>query len=348
MTPRGIECSPGAGSGLLVSCAVKRTLSWEIAAPSSEGRLSATCSCSRESMRVSSQKSPLSGASMSPSASASRKTLASLSVKRVTPRSAPESSAIGEPCTVAACSPHRSGRCEERSVDIKIVFGHVPGGEATLECGAHLAPLEPCDPLDGLERFALRVDDETGTARLDDFGNRSAVPGDDRSSTCHGFDHDQSEGFRPAYREYQCQRVGEKLRLVLRADLTNELDQRIIEQRTDDALEINLVGSVHLGSDAQRNACGAREPDGTVGPFLRCNAPEKGEITAVGGVRVPVTPRSDPMGDGGKPVGLGQRIALMIGDGYQGIVRPAGVCGRQILQVGARVQRGHAAVCHVL
>src|SRR5262252_6077213 len=320
MTPRGIECSPGAGRGLLVSCAVKSTLSCEIAAPSSEGRLSATCNCSRESTRVSSQKSPLSGASMSPSASASRKTLASLSVKRITPRSAPESCAIGEPCSVAACSPDRAGRCEERSVDIKIVFGHVPGGETTLECSAHFAPIEPCDLIDGLERFALGVDDEAGAARLDDFGNRSAVPGDDRSSACHGFDHDQSEGFRPADREYQRQRVGEKLRLVLRADLANELDQRIIEERADDAVEIDLVGTVHLGSDTQRNACGPCEPYGTVRPLLRCNPAKKGEIAAVGVVRVPVPLRRDPMWNGGKPVGIGQRVSLVIGDGHQAVV----------------------------
>src|SRR4029077_20249001 len=151
-------------------------------------------------MRVSSQKSPLSGASMSPSASASRNTLASLSVKRASPRSLPESCAVGGLCTVAS-APDHSGRCEECSVDIQVVFGHVPRGETALESSAHFAAIESRDPSDGLECLTLRMHDEASETWLDDFGNRAPVPGDDRSAARHRLDHDQSEGFRPAYRE---------------------------------------------------------------------------------------------------------------------------------------------------
>ena len=62
------------------------------------------------------------------------------------------------------------------------------------------------------------------------------------------------------------------------ADLADELDQRIVQQRLDLLAEIVRVGGVDLGGDLQRHAEALGDGDRPVGPLLRRDAAEEGEI----------------------------------------------------------------------
>ena len=78
-------------------------------------------------------------------------------------------------------------------------------------------------------------------------------------------------------------------------DLADELDAGTVEQRLDLRPEIDLVGAVHLGCDLERNAERARNRDGAVGPLLRRDAAEKGNVAAA------AAPRWDDAGPTGRP-----------------------------------------------
>ena len=78
------------------------------------------------------------------------------------------------------------------------------------------------------------------------------------------------------------ERVAEKLGLRVVADLADELDQRIVEQRLDDRRGSSRVDRVDLGRDLQRHACALRDLDRPIGPLLRRDAADEGEIARRG------------------------------------------------------------------
>jgi hypothetical protein len=120
----------------------------------------------------------------------------------------------------------------------------------------------------GVDRLVDRVDDEAGRPVLDHLGHRSAAECHHGDAARERFDHHQTERLRPVDREEQRARVAEKLVLVLLADLADVLDQRMVEQRADVALEVGFVGGVDLGRYAQRLPARQRDGDGAIDPFL--------------------------------------------------------------------------------
>ncbi len=76
-----------------------------------------------------------------------------------------------------------------------------------------------------------------------------------RRSACHGFDHDEPEGFRPVDGEQKARASPKELRLLAFVDFPHELTPPpVIEKRLDLGLEIRLVRFVDLCGDLQRYA----------------------------------------------------------------------------------------------
>jgi hypothetical protein len=68
---------------------------------------------------------------------------------------------------------------------------------------------------------------------IDDLRNGTSSKGDHRGPVGHRFDEHQAERFGPLDRKEQRYRVAQESLLVAVADFTDELDQRIFEQRLD-------------------------------------------------------------------------------------------------------------------
>ena len=187
---------------------------------------------------------------------------------------------------------------------------------------------------------SVRIDNGAGEAVLDDLDHRAATEGQHRRSAGHGLDHGKPERLRPVDRKQQRLRLAQKLRLLLVVDLADEFDAAGAEQRLDLGAEIDLVGAVDLGRDLERNAQRARNGDGAVGPLLRRDAPEEGQIAA--GPRAgPVQGHGNAMMDGAGKIRFRHGSALRAGDRNQRHVVEPHIEGKQIGQVLAAVQRGH-------
>ena len=171
-------------------------------------------------------------------------------------------------------------RLEQRTIDADIVLRHPCGGKALLETLPHLFPVERDDARQRRDRLFHGLDDGAGDAFVDDLRHRTAAERQDRRAAGHGLDHGEAERLRPVDRKQQRLRVAEELRLLMFVDLADEFDARAVEQRLDRGPEIGLVGAVDLGRDLQRNAERARNRDGAVGPLLRRDAAEKGDVVA--------------------------------------------------------------------
>ena len=100
---------------------------------------------------------------------------------------------------------------EEAFVDIQVRVRHDRSSEGALECGANTMAIQLGDACDGFEGLGLRIYNESADTRLNNFGNRAAVPGDDWSSAGHGFDHHQPEGLGPVDGKDQGSGIAEEL-----------------------------------------------------------------------------------------------------------------------------------------
>ena len=89
------------------------------------------------------------------------------------------------------------------------------------------------------------------------------------------------------------------------ADLADELDQRVGEQRLDHPLEVGPVGRVDLGRDLEPEPRAPGDRDRPVGPLLRRDAAEEGEVAALGLRGEAVELLAHAVRDGGDPVGAG-------------------------------------------
>ena len=171
-------------------------------------------------------------------------------------------------------------RLEQRTIDADIVLRHPRGGKALLETLPHLFPVERDDARQRRDRLLHGVDDGAGDAVVDDLRHRAAAERQDRRAAGHGLDHGKAERLRPVDGKQQRLRLAQELRLLMLVDLADEFDAGAVEQRLDLRPEIGFVGAVDLGCDLQRNAERARDRDGAVGPLLRRDAAEKGDIAA--------------------------------------------------------------------
>src|SRR6201993_5570665 len=115
---------------------------------------------------------------------------------------------------------------------------------------------------------------------VDKLRDRAAAEGENRRAARHALDHHEPEGPRPVDRKQQGRRLPKKLGLFALIDLADEFHARSIQQRRDDLAEVGFIDLVDLRSDFQRQAPRARNGGGAVGPLLRRDPAEKGEIAA--------------------------------------------------------------------
>ncbi|MNQ90988.1 hypothetical protein D3C85_1063510 [compost metagenome] len=196
----------------------------------------------------------------------------------------------------------------------------------------------------GGDRLLHAVDQEPGGPILNDFGRRTAAEGDDRGAAGQGLDHHQTEGLGPVDREEQGLGPAEEGRLLVVADLADELDQGVaVDHRLDDRLPIGLVRRIDLGRDLQRLAQARGDLDGAVGTFLGRDAAQEGQIALRCGREVIEVARH-PVLNRGLPVGVRQGAALIVRDGDQAELGPALIDLGQILQVQPSVQGGDRLV----
>ena len=146
---------------------------------------------------------------------------------------------------------------------------------------AALGAVDLVDALHRVDQLQQRRAEEAGATVDDDFRHRAARPGDHGRAARHRLDHHQAERLRPIDREQQGTRPPEKRRLVLLADLAEELHQRIVQHRLHHALEVLAVVLVDLGGDLQRLADAAGDLDGDVDLLFRRAPPEEGQVAAV-------------------------------------------------------------------
>src|SRR6185312_7740292 len=142
-------------------------------------------------------------------------------------------------------------------------------------------------------------------------GHRAAAPGDDRRPLTHRLDHHEAERFGPVDGEQKRRGVAEKLSLFMVANLTDELDQRMIELRANHVLEIFLVGRIDLRGDLQWEPDLFRNFDRPIWALLGRDAAEECEIAAT---RVDDRrgPRRQSMLNRSQPVGGWQRKPLIV------------------------------------
>ncbi len=131
------------------------------------------------------------------------------------------------------------------------------------------------------------------------------------------------------------------------ADLTDELDQRIVQQVLDLVVEIGPVGGVDLRGDLQLLAQALGDGDGAVRPLLGRDAAQERQIAVRRFVEL-VDLGGHAVQHRARPVGEGQGLALVVRDRDQRILRPAAIDARQVLQVQAAVQGGQGLFRHVL
>ena len=90
-----------------------------------------------------------------------------------------------------------------------------------------------------------------------------------RGAARHGFDHHEPKRLRPVHREEKRGGLAQEFRFLPLVDLTDELDAGTFDEREDLGAEIVLIDPVHLGGDLERDAGGARYPDGAVRALFR-------------------------------------------------------------------------------
>ena len=106
--------------------------------------------------------------------------------------------------------------------------------------------------------------------------------------------------------------IAEELGLLVVADLADELDQRIVEQRLDHLVEIGPVGGVDLGGDLQRHARARwrSRSRGRAASPARSGPGTRGSRLWLG--REAVRRSRQAVMHGGDPVGVRQRPALVV------------------------------------
>src|SRR6185436_13365273 len=199
---------------------------------------------------------------------------------------------------------------DDAAVDGLIVAAHADVAEPALEGLAADVTVELVDAARGLDEIVDRLPKMGGDAGLEDLGDGAAGEREDGRPAGHRLDHDQAERLRPVDREHERARAAEKRALLPLVDLADELDSRLAEERPDDLLEVDLVGSLgDLRGDLERHARAARDLDGAVATLLGRDPAEERQIVARGFVeRVEVA--REAVVDGRLPVHPLQREPL--------------------------------------
>ena len=173
------------------------------------------------------------------------------------------------------------------------------------------------DPADGLDHLVHILDDESGDAVVDDFGDRSVAERDDRCARGHGLDHDQPEGFRPEDGEEESGGVGEQLAPPRVADFA-EKDDLVVQLGLDDVVEVVGILRLQRAGHDQATAGTACHLYGQVEAFRLANTAEGQQVVVLLLLQRPHA-EVDGIGHHPSPVHAGRTHgALVLADGVVG------------------------------
>jgi len=134
-----------------------------------------------------------------------------------------------------------------------------------------------------------RCREESRATVASSSGTEPQGPRDHRRAARHRLDHHEAERLRPVDGEQQRAGAAEEGGLADVLDLPDEFDERIVEERRDDALDVLAIVCVDLGGDAQRHAHALGHLDGDLGLLLRRQPAEERQVLAgLGHERRPV------------------------------------------------------------
>ena len=182
---------------------------------------------------------------------------------------------------------------------------------------------------------------------IDHFGGRSGRPGNGWRARGHRLDHHQSEGLGPVDREQHGAGVAEELGFVRIADLADEFDQRMVEQRLDLLLEIILVGMIDLRGHLQFHPRLDRNLDRPVGAFFGADPAKESKIIAAFRTKRDQLLRQ-PMIDRPGEIGFRHRAPLVVRNADQPHFGKFGKAGQEVGQVEPPVERRQAFVREML
>src|ERR1700731_3350911 len=110
---------------------------------------------------------------------------------------------------------------------------------------------------------------------------------------------------------------------------------------------VSQVNGIDLGGYLERDARPLGDRNGAIRPLLGRDPPKKREVAATGLRRKSVEALGQAVMHGTDPIGEGQRLALAVGNGYEGIFGPPLIGARQILDVQTAVQGGDGTRRHI-
>ncbi len=132
------------------------------------------------------------------------------------------------------------------------------------------------------------------------------------------------------------------MHLVVSADLADEVDAIVIQERLDLPLEVLLVGRVDLGGQLDRHPRPMGHLDGAIGTLLRRHAPQEREVVTDTVAAGPELVDGQAVVDRPDPVRGRQRGALVVGDGDDRHLGELGIDRLEVRDVQAAVKRGQA------
>ena len=168
-------------------------------------------------------------------------------------------------------------------IDLQIIAGHARHAETLVEDLAAAPAVKILHIVERGQRLINVVDDKAGDTVVYQFRNRAAAERNHRRAAGHGFNHYQTERFRPVDRKNQRIGVTQKILLTPVIDFTDTLDQRIVEQGFYVLVKVLAIGGVNLRGDFKFHAGAFGDLDGAINAFFRRNSPDEGEIIAAPG-----------------------------------------------------------------
>ena len=139
---------------------------------------------------------------------------------------------------------------EQGSVHALVVVEHPFHGETAKRPLSNLSAVDGARPLNRQDSLLEVVDQETGAAVLDEVRQGAGASCDDWCPRRHGFDRHEAERLWPRSKHQGRQGTRTQLVALGRADLTEELDDALVDRRSDDFVDkIALPLIVDLGSD---------------------------------------------------------------------------------------------------
>src|SRR5206468_11443349 len=117
----------------------------------------------------------------------------------------------------------------------------------------------------------------------DYLGDGATAARDHRRAAGERLDHDEAERLGPVDGKHEGESLPQEIRLGVLADLSDEFDEGVVEERLDIPVKVDLIDGIHLGGHLELDADSLGKSDGEIWPLLRRYPPEKGQVTSASG-----------------------------------------------------------------